>query len=150
MSPLEFTKTAETRDLPEASILFPYPDDCGLDIKDIPFFVVYNGYDHYCGVKFPMKTFKDGCKELYQLLSKARAISDNLAQSVTSPLVKQVVKKASENSIASLYSVDQLMQSAHLVTLEEIMDPKKKKQKDDKDDKRRKTKSGKTSFNDFT
>ena len=150
MSPLEFTKTAETRDLPEASIIFPYPDDCGLDIKDIPFFIVYNGFDHYCGVKLPMKTYKDGCKELYDLLSKARAISDSLGQAVSAPIVKQVVKKASENSISSLYAVDQLMQSAHLVNLEEIMDPTKKKKRVDKDDKRRKTKSGKTSFTEFT
>ena len=59
------------------------------------------------------KTFKDGTKELYQLLSKARTLSDTLAQSTENPYVKEVFKKASKNSIASMYTVDKLMQNAH-------------------------------------
>ena len=93
--------------------MFPYADDCGVDIRDIPYFIVYNGIGHYCGVRYPGKTFKDGCAKLYKLLSEARAISDNLSKSVQAPIVKDVVKKCSESSISSLYAVDQLMQSAH-------------------------------------
>ena len=32
---LVFKKTATTRDVPDANILFPNQDDCGIDIKDI-------------------------------------------------------------------------------------------------------------------
>ena len=106
--------------------MFPYADDCGVEIADIPYFIVYNGIDHYCGVRYPGKTFKDGSSQLYKLLSQARAISDNLSNAVQAPIVKDVVKKCSESSISSLYAVDQLMQSAHLVNLEEICHPEKR------------------------
>ena len=105
--------------------MFPYADDCGVDIADIPYFIVYNGIDHYCGVRYPGKTFKDGCSQLYKLLSQPRAISDNLSNAVQAPVVKDVVKKCSESNIASLYAVDQLMESAYLVNLEEICHQRK-------------------------
>ena len=123
--------------MPEAHIVFPYSDDCGVEIADIPYFIVYNGIDHYCGVGYPGKTFKDSCSQLYKLLSQARAISDNLSNAVQAPIVKDVVKKCSESSISSLYAVDQLMQSAHLVNLEEICHPEKRF-RSEKEEKRRK------------
>ena len=129
--------------------MFPYADDCGVEIADIPYFIVYNGIDHYCGVRYPGKTFKDGSCQLYKLLSQARAISDNLSNAVQAPMVKDVVKKCSESSISSLYAVDQLMQSTHLVNLEEICHPEKRL-RSEKEEKRRKTKSGKTSFTELT
>ena len=149
IQPLDFAKTATTRDMPEANIFFPYPDDCGIDIKDIPIFLVYNGYDHYCSVSYPGKTFKDGCKELYGLLTKARALSDGLLQHVGDQIVKDVLSKASENSISSLYSVDSLVQNMHSVNIDEEPASKKRKQ-DEKDEKSRKTRSGKTMFDEFT
>lgn len=149
IQPLDFAKTATTRDMPEANIFFPYPDDCGIDIKDIPIFLVYNGFDHYCSVSYPGKTFKDGCKELYGLLTKARALSDGLLQHVENQIVKDVLSKASEKSISSLYSVDSLVQNMHSVNIDEEPASKKRKQ-DEKEEKRRKTKSGKTMYNEFT
>ena len=126
IQPLEFKKIATTRDVPDANIFFPYQDDDGIDIKDISIFLVYNGFDHYGGVKYPGSTFKDGCKELYSHLTKARVLSDNLLQHVNVPVVKDVLSKVSERSIASLYSVDGLVLNFHLVNLEEP--PAKKKQ----------------------
>ena len=149
IQPLTFTKTAETRDVPEASIVFPYATDCGTEIKDIAFFLVYNGFDHYCGVKYPFKHFKDGCKELYNLLSQARTLGDNLAQCVKVPTVKDIMSKASEHAITSLYAVDTMMQAAPNVNLEED-ESGAKKRKLDKEAKTRKTKTGTTSFKEFT
>ena len=149
IQPLEFKKTASTRDVSDANIFFPYGPDCGIDIKDICIFLVYNGFDHYCSVKLPGKTFKDGCKELYNLLSKARAISDTLGQCVESKVVKDVLAKVSEKSISSVYSIEQLMQNFHLVQLDDESSAKKRKL-DEKEEKKRKTKSGKTSFTQFT
>ena len=153
VNPLDFTKTASTRDLKEALVSFVYDKDFGLELDSVPIFLVFNGSDHYCSVKPLKKTFKDGTKELYQLLSKARTLSDNLAQCTENPLVKEVFKKASENSISSVYAVDKLMQSAHeegpvpvpqkKMKYSELSDEEKKK-------KRRKTKSGNTSFDDNT
>ena len=51
------------------------------------------------------KNFKDGTRLLYELLSKARALSDILAQSTESDIVKGIFQKLSENAMASLYSV---------------------------------------------
>ena len=113
IEPLDFKKTATTRDVPDANIFFPYQDDCGTDIKDISLFLVYNGFDHYCSVKYPGNTFKDGLKELYLHLTKARALSDSLLQHVQVPVVKDILSKASERSIDSLYSVDGLVQNFH-------------------------------------
>ena len=52
-------------------------------------------------------------QDLYELLSKARTLSDTWAQSTGSPIVKGIFKNVSENSMASLYSVDKLILNAH-------------------------------------
>ena len=113
VNPLQFTKTASTRDLDEAMVSFVYDQDFGMKLDSIPIFLIFNGSDHYCSVRPVKKTFKDGTKELYQLLSKARTLSDTLAQCKENPIVKEVFKKASENSISSVYAVDKLMENAH-------------------------------------
>ena len=148
IQPLDFKKTATTRDVPDANIFFPYQDDCGIDIKDISLFLVYNGFDHYCSVKYPGNTFKDGLKELYGHLTKARALSDSLLQHVQVSVVKDILSKVSERSIDSLYSVDDLVQNFHLASIDEP--PAKRSKQEEKDKKKRKTKAGKTSFAQFT
>ena len=86
-------------------------------------------------------------------MSKARTSSDTLAQSTDNPTVKEIFKKASENSIASVYAFDKLMQNVH----EEgpVPVPQKKRKlseltEEEKRQKRRKTKSGQTKFDEFT
>ena len=109
VTPLDFKRTSKARDMDEATVFFPYDKDFGLDLSDIPLFLVFNGIDHYCSVQPLKKNFKDGTRTLYELLSKARALSDTLAQSTESGIVKGIFQKASENSMASLYSVDKLI-----------------------------------------
>ena len=148
IQPLDFKKTATTRDVPDANTFFPYQDDCGIDIKDISLFLAYNGFDHYCSIKYPGNTFKDGLKELYGHLTKARALSDSLLQHVQVSVVKDILLKVSERSIDSLYSVDGLVQNLHLASIDEP--PAKRSKQEEKDKKKRKTKAGKTSYDEFT
>ena len=123
VNPLQFTKT---KDLDEAIVSFVYDQDFGMELDSIPIFLIFNGLDHYCSVKPVKKTFKDGTKELYQLLSKARTLSDTLAQCTGNPIVKEVFRKASENSISSVYAVDKLMENAHEEGLVPVSQKKKK------------------------
>ena len=104
VNPSEFIKTASTRDLEEAMVSFVYDEDLGLELDGIPIFPTFNGSGHYCSVKPLKKTFKDGTNN-FTNLSKARTLSDTLAQSTENPIVKEVFRKASENSIASVYAV---------------------------------------------
>ena len=129
VTPLDFKRTSKSRDMDEATVYFPYDKDFGLDLSDIPLFLVYNGTDHYCSVQLISKNFKDGTRALYKLLSKARTLSDTLAQSTDSPIVKSIFQKASENSMASLYSVDKLMVNAHQASEEEALKPAEKKRR---------------------
>ena len=142
----------------EATVFFPYDRDFGLDLSDIPLFLVFNGIDHYCSVQPVKKNFKDGTRTLYKLLSKARALSDSLAQSTDSGIVKGIFQKPSENSMASLYSVDKLMLNAHQASEDDALNPAEKKRRisgdgaaaEQKKEKKRITKSGKTAWTDFT
>ena len=102
VTPLDIKRTGKSRDMDEATVFFPYDKDFGLDLSDIPLFLVFNGIDHYCSVQPLKKNFKDGTRTLYELLSKARALSDTLAQSTDSAIVKGIFQKASENSIPHL------------------------------------------------
>ena len=158
VTPLDFKRTSKARDMDEATVFFPYDKDFGLDLSDIPLFLVFNGIDHYCSVQPLKKNFKDGTRTLYELLSKARALSDTLAQSTESGIVKGIFQKASENSMASLYSVDKLMINAHQASEEEALKPAEKKRRisgdgaasEQKKEKKRFTKSGNTAWTDFT
>ena len=129
VTPLDFKRTSKARDMDEATVFFPYDKDFGLDLSDIPLFLVFNGIDHYCSVQPLKKNFKDGTRTLYELLSKARALSDTLAQSTESGIVKGIFQKASKNSMASLYSVDKLMINAHEASEEEALKPAEKKRR---------------------
>ena len=149
--PLEFKKSAATRDLDEATVFFPYDNDFGIKLSDVPIFLVFNGIDHYIGVREINRTFKDGTKELYKLLSSARALSDSLAQSTENEIVKRLFQKASENSVASLYSVDNLMQQSH--TQAPVSSKRRRISGDspeEKQEKKRLTKEGKTAWTEFT
>ena len=129
VTPLYFKRTRKARDMDEATVFFPYDKDFGLDLSDTPLFLVFNGIDHYCSVQPVKKNFKDGTRTLYELLSKARALSDSLAQSTDSGIVKGILQKASENSMASLYTVDKLMLNAHQASEDDALKPAEKKRR---------------------
>ena len=129
VTPLDFKRTSKSRDMDEATVFFPYDQDFGLDLSDIPLFLVFDGIDHYCSVQPIKKNFKDGTRILYELLSKARVLSDSLAQSTDSTIIKGIFQKASENSMASLYSVEKLMLNTHQASEEDALKPAEKKRR---------------------
>ena len=54
---LDFKKTSKSRDMDEATVYFPSYKDFGIELSDIPLFLVYNGIDHYCSVQSMRKNF---------------------------------------------------------------------------------------------
>ena len=71
----------------EATVFFLYDRDFGLDLSDIPLFLVFNGIDYYCSVQSVKKNFKDGTS--MNCCQQARALSDSLAQSTDSGYSKK-------------------------------------------------------------
>ena len=104
--PTEKVKTSTDRDAKEARVIFPYIQDTGLDLKDIPIIIVHNGLHHFVAAKNPQPSFKDGILDMVHHLQQARFIGDALV--AEDQTIKGVVSTTSKTVANLSYQLERL------------------------------------------
>ena len=104
--PTDKVKTSTDRNVEEAEVIFPYIQDTGLDLKDIPIIIVHNGLHHFVAAKNPQPTFKDAILDISHHLQQGRFICDSL--SAQDPSVKGVVATTSKTVANLAYQLERL------------------------------------------
>ena len=90
-------------------MIFPYVQDTGRDVKDIPIVIVHNGLHHFVAAKIPQPSFKDGILDMCHHLQQARFIGDSL--SAEDQTVKGVVSTTSKTVATLAYQLERLFKS---------------------------------------
>ena len=129
--PSHESRSAQNRDVAEATLYFPEEKDLGTEIQDIPIILVYNNDHHYSGTRNICNDFKDGIDKLTGLLKDCRLLGDKLGQLVEDGMVKKVVGKVSETCMNFHYELDKMIQTALEVNLQEALEPSKKRSRRD-------------------
>ena len=112
INPTPHQRTAQDRTVKEAEVLFPFPDDTGLDIKDLLIVIVYNDLHHYVGTKHPQPTFNDGVSEIVQHLQQIRLLCDNMP--VQDERVKEIMSATSKTAAATAYNIERLFKPSEI------------------------------------
>lgn len=94
--PTEVERTAQTRDIPEALITFPWEADIGTGVQDVPIVIVYNGKDHYCASKLLQETFQDGVDMFIYHCNEAKLVASQLMDCAEDKDVKDIFSKGGE------------------------------------------------------
>ena len=106
--PTHAKKSSRDRDIEEATCHIPAQEDIGMDVKDFPLVIVFNGIHHFVGTKLTIPNFRDKCDEVADLLHQVKLMCHGLQESTSNKGLQKFLKDTAEDCSAKAYKFQDL------------------------------------------